>query len=202
MKKIILTLLATVALCATAQAQEHVEFRWHGLYVTGDVAYAMNLNRAVDEFGVVGDTLSAIIPSITVGYSIRKEACVGLGFSYVADPTGAYTQLPLFLELRSHYTRAQLTPYSVFQVGYTLPLGSSSEAKPVSNEIEEGGLYLGLEGGVRYAFTRHVAAAAHLGYRFFQSNSLHRRDANGNSIIACPISLHCLTAGLTFYFSN
>ena len=162
----------------------------------------MNLNREVDEFGVVGDTLSAFVPSLTVGYSFRKEACVGLGFSYVADPTGAYTQLPIFVELRSHYSRARLSPFSVFQAGYTLPLGSMSEARPVSNQIEEGGLYLGLEGGVRYAITRHVAVAPHIGYRFLYANKLHRRHADGVSIVATPVGLHTITGGVSFYFSN
>lgn len=202
MKKIIFTVVAVVALCGVAQAQRHIEFRWHGVYVTGDMSYGMNLNRSLDDFDVVGDTLSCFMPSITAGYSFRKEAGVGLGFTYVADPTGAYTQLPLFVELRSHFLRNRLTPYAALQAGYTLPLGSASEALPVSSTIEEGGLYLGLEAGGRYAITRHFAVAGHVGYRFLQMNKVHRRDAEGVSLLAGPVVLHTLTAGVTFYFSN
>lgn len=202
MKKLIFALVATIALCGVAQGQRHIEFRWHGFYVTGDASYGMNINRSLDEFDVVGDTLSAFIPSVTAGFSFRKEAAVGLGFSYVADPTGAYTQLPLFVELRSHFSRNQLTPYTVLQAGYSLPLGTSSEAAPVSTEIEEGGLYFGLEGGARYAFSRHTALAVHAGYRLLHSNHVHRRDATGRSLLDQPVTLHLITAGVTLYFSN
>lgn len=191
-----------VALCGIVHAQRHIEFQWHGVYVTGDMSYGMNINRTPDEFDVIGDTLSCFMPSVIAGFSFRKEAAVGLGFTYVADPTGAYRQMPLFVELRSHFTRARITPYTVIQSGYTLPLGASSEATPVSSTIEEGGLYLGLEVGARYAITRHMAVAGHVGYRFLQMNHVHRRDIEGTSLVSPPVVLHVLTAGATFYFSN
>lgn len=200
MKKIILIIVAMVTLCGAAQAQRHVEFRWHGIYLVGDLAYGVNLNRSVDEFAIVGDTLSAFMPTIVGGFQFRKEAGVGLGFSYVADPTGAYTQLPIFAELRSHYTRNQLTPYTVLQVGYTLPLGMSSPATPVSTSIEEGGLYVGVEVGARYAFNRSTGIAAHLTYRLLQSNSVIRTDVDGSW--AEPVVLHVLGGGVSFYFGN
>ena len=202
MKKIVLAIVTLVALCGASQAQRHIEYRWHGVYVTGDMSYGMNINRTPDEFDVIGDTLSCVMPSITVGYSFRKEAALGLGFTYVADPTGAYTQLPLFVELRSHFSRNQLTPYTVLQAGYTMPLGASSVADPYASAIEEGGLYLGIEAGVRYAFSRQVAVAGHVGYRMMQSNVVHRRDAEGTSIVAPPVVLHVLAVGATLYFSN
>ena len=140
MKKTLIVAVALLCLAGTAVAQRHIEFRWHGLYCVGDVSYAFNVNRS-SETGIA-DTVSGFIPSFSAGYQFRKEAAVGMGFSYLADPTGAFTQLPIFVELRSHFMRSQLTPYTVLQVGYTLPLGSSSE--PPSVKIEEGGLYLGL----------------------------------------------------------
>ena len=202
MKKIILIIVAMVTLCGAAQAQRHVEFRWHGIYLVGDLAYGVNLNRSVDEFAIVGDTLSAFMPTIVGGFQFRKEAGVGLGFSYVADPTGAYTQLPIFAELRSHYTRNQLTPYTALQVGYSLPLGASSVADPVSSTIEEGGLYFGLEVGARYAFSRSVAVAGHVGYRLLQSNLVSRKDLQGHSILSTPVTLHVLAIGASVYFGN
>ena len=202
MKKIILIIVAMVTLCGAAQAQRHVEFRLQEIYLVGDLAYGVNLNRSVDEFAIVGDTLSAFMPTIVGGFQFRKEAGVGLGFSYVADPTGAYTQLPIFAELRSHYTRNQLTPYTALQVGYSLPLGASSVADPVSSTIEEGGLYFGLEVGARYAFSRSVAVAGHVGYRLLQSNLVSRKDLQGHSILSTPVTLHVLAIGASVYFGN
>ena len=112
MKKAILVAVALLCLCGTAVAQRHIEFRWHGLYCVGDVSYAFNVNRGPNDLGI-GDTVSGFMPSFSAGYQFRKEAAVGLGFSYLADPTGGFTQLPLFFELRSHFSRAQLTPYTV-----------------------------------------------------------------------------------------
>ena len=201
-KRIIIAIVAIVALCGVAQAQRHIEFRWHGVYLVGDVAYGANLNRAVEEGAVVGDTLSAVMPTFTVGYQFRKEAGVGLGFSYVADPTGAYTQLPLFVELRSHYMRSQLTPYTVLQVGYTMPLGMSSTPNPIGNKIEEGGLYVGIEVGGRYALSRTTAVALHASYRLLQSNKVLRTDIHGTSLLAPPVVLNVVGGGVSFYFSN
>lgn len=202
MKRFFIVAVALLCLCGTAVAQHHTEFRWHGVYLTGDLTYGANVNRAVEEGCIVGDTLSALMPTFTVGYQFRKEAGAGIGFSYVADPTGAYTQLPVFVELRSHYMRSRLTPYSVFQLGYTLPLGTSSAPNPVSNKIEEGGLYVGVEVGGRYAINRSTAVALHATYRLFQMNEVNRFDAQGVLMMAPPVLMHVVGAGATFYFGN
>ena len=191
-----------VALCGTANAQRHIEFRWHGLYLTGDLAYGVNVNRALEEGAVIGDTLSAFMPTFTAGFQFRKEAGVGVGFSYIADPTGAYSQLPLFLELRSHYMRSRLTPYTVLQAGYSMPVGLSSTPNPVGNKIEEGGLYVGIEIGGRYAINRSSAIAVHATYRLLQSNKMLRSDINGTSMLAPPVVLHVVGGGVSFYFGN
>ena len=120
MKKTIIAAVALLCLCGTAVAQRHVEFYWRGVYVVGDASYMMNLNRSKNDNGFA-DTVSAFMPSASAGFQFRKEAGVGVGFSYLADPTGAFTQLPVFVELRSHFLRSRLTPYSVLQVGYSLP---------------------------------------------------------------------------------
>ena len=90
----------------------------------------------------------------------------------------------------------------MLQVGYTLPLGTSSEANPYSRKIEEGGLYVGIEVGARYAFNRSMALAAHLTYRLLQSNSVMYRDANGVAQFDDPVVMHVLGGGVSFYFSN
>lgn len=202
MKKIIIAIVAMVSLCGYAQEQRHIEFRWHGVYLVGDASYGFNLNREMDEYDTIATTLNAFMPGFSVGYQIRKETGIGVGFNYVADPTGAYTQLPVYAELRSHFWRNQLTPYTVLQVGYTLPLGASSVADPVSSKIEEGGLYFGLEVGARYAISRSLAVAGHVGYRLLQSNLVSRTDLQGHSILSVPITLHVLAIGASVYFGN
>lgn len=202
MRKIVIAIVALVSLCGAAQAQRHIEYRWHGVYVTGDMSYGFNVNRAVDEFDTIPCELNAFMPGISMGYQFRKEAGVGLGFNYVADPTGAYRQMPLFVELRSHFMRSQITPYGVLQAGYCLPLGASSAPDPVGSKIEEGGLYFGLEVGARYAFNRSVAIAGHVGYRLLQANHVRRSDIEDHSILDIPVTLHVIAIGATLYFSN
>ena len=199
MKKKMIAAVALLCLMGTAVAQRHIEFRWHGLYCVGDVSFAFNVNRT-NEITGIGDTVAGFMPSFSAGYQFRKEAAVGLGFSYLADPTGGFTQLPVFVELRSHFSRAQLTPYTVLQVGYSLPLGSSSE--PPSSKIEEGGLYLGFEVGGRYAFSRSFALGLHGGYKLLYSNKVQRTDALNMPILTESVALSMLSFGISAYMGG
>lgn len=199
MKKTILAAVALLCLCGTAAAQRHIEYRWRGIYFVGDASYVMNLNRSAGENGLA-DTVSGFMPSLSGGFQFRKEASVGLGFAYLSDPNGAFTQLPVFLELRSHFMRSQLTPYVVLQAGYSLPVGASS--KPPVTKIDEGGLYLGVEVGGRYAFNRTVALGLHASYRLLQSNAVIRHDAANKPMLTETVVLHMLGAGLSVYLSN
>lgn len=199
MKRTILAAVALLCLCGTAAAQRHIEYRWRGIYFVGDASYVMNLNRSAGENGLA-DTVSGFMPSLSGGFQFRKEAAVGLGFAYLSDPNGAFTQLPVFLELRSHFMRSQLTPYVVLQAGYSLPVGASS--KPPVTKIDEGGLYLGVEVGGRYAFNRTVALGLHASYRFLQSNAVIRHDAANKPMLTETVVLHMLGAGLSVYLSN
>lgn len=199
MKKIVLAAVALLCLCGTAAAQRHIEFRWHGFYCVGDMSYGVNLNRSANDNNFA-DTVGAFMPSISAGYMFRKEAVVGLGATYVADANGAFTQLPVYVELRSHFMRSRLTPYTVLQVGYSLPLGVSSDAP--STKIEEGGLYVGLSVGGRYAFSRSLALGLHLDYKLLQSNVVSRHDMENAPMLNEPVVLHMLGGGLSVYFSN
>lgn len=199
MKRTILAAVALLCLCGTAAAQRHIEYRWRGIYFVGDASYVMNLNRSAGENGLA-DTVSGFMPSLSGGFQFRKEAAVGLGFAYLSDPNGAFTQLPVFVELRSHFMRSQLTPYVVLQAGYSLPVGASS--KPPVTKIDEGGLYLGVEVGGRYAFNRTVALGLHASYRFLQSNAVIRHDAANKPMLTETVVLHMLGAGLSVYLSN
>ena len=197
MKKTILVVVALLCLCGTAQSQRHIEYKWHGAYFVVDGSYIMNINRAPALNGYT-DTLSAFNLSVIGGFQFRKESAVGLGFSYVADPTGAYTQMPVFVEIRSHLMRSRITPYTAVQGGYSLPLGSSSE--PPSIQITKGGLYFGLEVGARYAITRNYGVGAHLGYKLLQSREVTRTDAANMPLIADPLTLHVLSFGASLHF--
>lgn len=204
MKKTILAVVALLCLAGTAAAQRHVEFRWHGIYFVGDGSYVSNLNRGVGDNGFA-DTVSAFMPSISGGFQFRKEAAVGAGFAYLADPTGSFTQLPLYVELRSHFMRSRITPYTVIQAGYSLPVGKANAEN--GTKIEEGGLYVALEGGCRYAISRSVAVAAHVGYRMLQSNKVNRfrfDDITGTlqPALTEEVTLHMFSFGLSLYFGN
>ena len=200
MKRIVLAAALLLCLAGTAAAQRHIEFRWHGVYFVGDASFAFNLNRSPNSSGIA-DTVSAFMPSLIGGFQFRKETAVGLGFAYLADPTGAFTQLPLFVDFRSAFTRNRLTPYLAMQVGYSLPVGASSAA-PNIIKIEEGGLYFGLEAGGRYAINRSVAVGAHAGYRLLYSNAVNRSDEFGNPKLEESASLHMLAVGLSVSFCN
>jgi opacity protein-like surface antigen len=199
MKKILIAAVALLCLSGTAAAQRHIEFRWHGVYVVGDMSYAFNLNRSPGDFGIA-DTVSGFMPMVVGGFQFRKEAGVGVGAAYFNDPDGAFAQLPLFVELRSNFLRSQITPYTAVQVGYSLPVGKSSN--PPVKKIEEGGLYVGIEAGARYAVSRSLAVGAHAGYRLLHSNKVIRHDANNIPMLTESATLHMLQFGVSLYFGN
>ena len=197
MKKTILAIAAVLCLCGTAQSQRHIEYKWHGAYFVVDGSYTMNLNRAPALNGYT-DTLSAFNLSIIGGFQFRKESAVGLGVNYIADPTGAYTQMPVFVEIRSHFLRSRLTPYTAIQGGYCLPLGASSE--PPSIQITKGGLYFGVEAGARYAINRNFGVGAHVGFKLLQSREVARTDASNMPLTADPLTLYALNFGTSLHF--
>ena len=159
MKKAFLLLAAVVTLMA-AQAQErHIEPFWHGLYGVAGYDFSTNINTTAfsdkatfHNFYVVG------------GWQIRKESGIGLGVEFMKDPTGAFTQLPVFFEVRSHYLRSQLTPFTSVRVGYSIPLGFYGSGAAYT-KIEAGGPTFGLNIGGRYAFNRKMGVSAFVGYQ-------------------------------------
>lgn len=195
MKKTIIAAVALLCLCGTVAAQRHIEYKWRGFYSVIDGGYMFNFNRAPGINGEA-DTLSGVWLGATAGFQFRKEAGLGAGFAYVYDPAGAYTQLPVFVELRSHLMRSRLTPYVALQGGYTLPVGASSPTV----KITKGGLYFGAEVGGRYAIDRSFAIGAHVGYKFLNATEVTRFDADGTFSKADPSSLHVINAGIGLYF--
>ena len=197
MKRTIIAAVALLCLCGTAAAQRHIEYKWRGAYVVVDGSYVMNLNRTSGAGrDAVADTLSGMCLGISGGFQFRKEAAVGLGIAYIYDPTGAFTQMPIYAELRSHFLRSRLTPYVALQLGYTLPLGASSPTV----KVEKGGMYFGAQVGGRFAIDRKFAVGLHVGYKLLNMAEVSRFDADHKPLLADVRTLHLLDAGISLHF--
>lgn len=191
MKKIVL-LLAAVAAVGVAQAQ-HIEFKWHGFYAVAGYDYAFNFNKTEFEDKATFNGITAV-----AGYQIRKESGLGMGFSFMHDATGAFSQLPIFIELRSHYMRSRLTPYTSLYVGYSIPLGSSSAGKDAV-QITAGGVTSGANIGVRYAFSRKFGMSVYVGYQELYMTKVQRK-ISGKIAETQPILFHNIKVGVGFNF--
>ena len=191
MKRLLL-LLAAVAVFATAQAQ-HIEFKWRGFYVAGGYDHAMNLNKTPYDDNVAFNGFT-----VAGGFQFRKETGLGIGASYMRDATGAFSQMPIFLELRSHYLRSRLTPFTTIYVGYSLPLGSSSGGSE-SVQIKAGGVTSGANVGVRYAVSRKFGIHAYVGYQELYMNKVNRK-IGGRLAETQPLLLHNFKFGVGLNF--
>lgn len=177
--------------CLSGVQAQHVEFKWHGLYGVAGLDYMTNLNRDDHEVSLMG--LSAVM-----GWQIRKESGIGLGFSYLKDSKGAFSQMPLFVELRSHYLRNQITPFSAVQVGYSFPINSSSSGSEAIS-IKQGGLMFAVELGARYAITRLMGVNLHVGYQLLMMNEVERQHVGMPADRSSQL-LHNIKVGVGFNF--
>ena len=191
MKKALL-LLAAVATLTAAQAQ-HIESFWHGLYGVAGYDFSTNINKTAFSDKATFHGFYAV-----GGWQIRKESGIGLGVEFLKDPSGAFTQLPVFIEVRSLYLRSRISPFTSVFVGYSFPLGSSSGGDNAI-KIDAGGVTWGCEVGARYAINRNMAVNAYVGY---QGIHLHRvnRWVDGELGIGRPLLLHNLKAGVAFSY--
>lgn len=191
MKKIILLLAAVVTMMA-AQAQ-HVEFKWHRCYGVAGYDFSTNINKTDYADKAAFNGLYAIY-----GWQIRKESGIGLGVEFLHDATGAFSQLPVFLEVRSHYLRNRVTPYSSLYVGYSIPLGSSSGGDNAI-QITKGGATWGFNVGARYAINRKIGVSAFIGYQGIYMSRVDRK-IDGLLANARPQLFHDFKAGVGFNF--
>ena len=159
MKKIILLLTAVVGFMVV-QAQ-HVEFKWHRAYGVAGYDFSTNFNELTYQDKATFHDFYAIY-----GWQIRKESGIGLGVEYKMDVTGGYSQLPVFIEVRSHYLRSQLTPFTAAYVGYSIPLGMTGGTDKVTH-IQRGGATWGLNVGVRYALPTNYGNLSKYGISAF-----------------------------------
>lgn len=192
MKRILL-LLAAVAALTAAQAQQHIEFKWHRWYGVGGYAFSTNINTTDFADKATFNSVYAV-----GGWQIRKASGIGLGFQFMHDGTGAFSQLPLFVELRSHYLRSQITPFTTARIGYSIPLGSSSGGTDAI-QIAKGGAFWGLHVGARYAFSRTLAANAYVGYEGIHMAEVDRYQ-DGKRFDGRPLTLQNITVGVGVNF--
>ena len=187
-----------------AQAS-HIELKYYGFYCVVDFTSVMHFEaengQYIDREGLMHSfkdqyTLSGI--TAVAGWQWRKESAIGLGFSYLNDPAKSFSQIPVFIEFRSHFLRSRLTPFTAVQMGYSIPFGSKNPVEEYTR-IAEGGITFGLSAGVRYAFTPRMGINFNIGYQLIQCNDVERgfMDVAHSSM---PELYHNLKLGLGFYF--
>lgn|SRR5574344_853927 len=150
----------------------HVEYKYYGFYGIVDYTSLINLSVNHDEYK---DVYSLSGFTAVAGFQWRKESAIGVGFSYLNDASGSFSQIPIFLEFRSHYLRNRLTPYSAIQLGYSIPMGTVNPGTTYT-KIEEGGITAGLEAGGRVAISRTFGVHLAVGYQLIQSRSVLRGE--------------------------
>lgn len=210
-KSFLFLVLMAVVVCSKAEqppllTPPHVEFKYYGFYSIVDYSFMTSFKNESGQYmnPSTGDVVYAVdkytLSGITaiVGWQFRKETALGIGFSYLNDPDGSFSQIPVFLEFRSHYMRSRLTPFSSFQLGYSIPFGSKNAIDDYTR-IDEGGITMGLEGGLRFAISQKIALNFYLGYQMIHNNSVER---GFNSVAATRMSelYHHFKCGLGVNF--
>ena len=161
--------------------QDHIEFKSYGFYsvinytymhaFTNESGQYMNpltgqIIYAVDNYALNGLTAVA-------GWMWRTESAVGVGFSYLNDAEGSFSQIPVFLEYRAHFLHNRLTPFCAAQIGYSIPFGSKNKAEDYTR-IDEGGVTFGFEVGLRLAVKQKIGLNIYAGYQLINCNSVER----------------------------
>lgn len=168
------------SLNSPAPTPPHLEFKYYGFY--GVVEYtgmwygehekasymdpSGTMHYYVDQYMLNG--FSAV-----AGFQLRKESGFGIGVSYLSDPEKSFSQIPVYLEFRSHYTRSRVAPFTTLLVGWSFPAGSRNYGVEYT-KINEGGMTAGVSAGIRIAFTQKLGMNLYCGYQLIQFNSVER----------------------------
>ena len=203
MKKTILLLLLLTATAATRAGQApspqslppHVEFKYYGFYSVIDYTFMTNLNTTHGEY-VDKYTLNGL--TAVAGWQWRRQSGIGIGFSYLNDGNASFSQIPVFVEFRSHFLRNRITPFTAIQLGYSIPFGSKNAAVDYTR-IEEGGITAGLSVGARFAITQKIGLNLYAGYQLIQNNSVER-GFNSVAATRLPELYHNVKFGLGVNF--
>ena len=161
----------------------HFESRFHGLYGTFDYSFVSNINHTEfnDDYALKGFVCS-------LGWQWRHQSAVGVGFSYLRDPMGSFSQIPVFLEFRSHYVRRRVTPYTNIEVGWTYPFGSVNNGRNYV-KINKGGVEFGVTAGFRIALNRREGIHIGGGYQMLMLNEVER-GMNNIAVYKLPCLYH------------
>lgn len=174
---------------------DHLEFRYYGFYGVVNFTYMTNLNQQHDLYT---DKYSLMGLTAVAGFQWRKESAVGVGISYLMDGDGAFSQIPLFVELRSYYLRNQVSPYTAIQLGYSIPIASAKTGTDYTL-LTKGGVVAGLEIGGRVAISRNFGLNVGVGYQLIQSRSVER-GVGGEVATRLPELYHNLKVLVGFTF--
>lgn len=173
----------------------HVWFKEYGWYGVADLFGATDISE--EKASIFGISASG-------GFQTTRATGFGIGFSYINDKTNAYSHLPIFIELRSHYSSKRLTPFSVLSVGYSIPKGGTQKNQLGSLKVLHGGIMFGLRLGFRFAYERKLAFNVFAGY---QGQSLYvERKLNPTEEIPDginkkePVLLHFISYGVGVNF--
>lgn len=195
----------------------HVEFKYYGFYGIVDFSYMMNLNDNTEMSHLLSpDKYSMMGITAIAGFQWRQQAAVGMGFSYLDDPSGSFSQVPVFLEYRCYFLRSRFTPYVAGQIGWSIPLGTvnGGDAAGVMDrngvpdsvdlgheyiKINKGGITFGVEAGGRVAIRPKFGINIYVGYQMISLREVER----GYDAVAAtrmPELYHHFKAGIGFCF--
>ena len=116
----------------------------------------------------ITSTASRLLPDGNGERNLLSESV-----SYLNDAVGSFSQIPVFLEFRSHFLRNRITPFTSVQLGYSIPFGSKNNVAEYTR-IDEGGITFGLEVGARFAISRKLGLNIYVGYQMIQNRSVER----------------------------
>ncbi len=208
---------STPSLCQLQENSNHIEFKYHGFYGIVNFSYFMNVNNNAEASNLIqADKFSLMGITGIAGFQWRHQSAGGIGFSFLKDANGTFSQIPLFVEYRCHFLRSRFTPYVAVQTGWTIPLGTVNSGDPAGVmdrrgvhdsidlgheyiRVNKGGVTFGLEFGGRVAFTRKFALNFYVGYQMLSLREVERGYEN----VPCqrlPELYHTLKGGIGFCF--
>ncbi|MDY5969966.1 MAG: outer membrane beta-barrel protein [Bacteroidales bacterium] len=212
MKKLFIILIATVVTGSVmafdgtaprmsartlADTPPHTEFKAYGFYGIVDFTTFVNIGDNAKMSNLkTGDKYTLMGVTTVAGYQFNHHSAAGLGFSYLNDKNGAFSQVPVFVEYRSHFTRNRIAPYAAAQIGWSFPLGTATSGNDWV-KIKTGGISMGLEAGARFAITRKIGLNLFVGYHLLAPRAVERSGANMSEVYYDPSEQAESTLGLT-----
>lgn len=166
---------------APARTMDHIEFKYYGFYCVVDYTNMFCFTHFSGQYmepntgQIIGFHDNYQLNGVTAvaGWQWRKETALGLGFSYLNDPMKSFSQIPVFLEFRSHFLRSRITPFTSIQLGYTIPFGSKNLAEEYTR-IDRGGIMFAFNIGGRFAIRPKFGINIYVGYQLVNLDSVER----------------------------